>query len=80
MPPSHSRLTELATVFLKLGTIGFGTIVVIADRLGLVINWQSIAIAIISWLLIWRWRINAIWLISGSAIVRLVRQFAQFRR
>jgi chromate transporter len=60
----------------------WGTIVVVSCRLGLVtlINWQSISIAIISWLLIWRWRINAIWLISGSAIVGIVGQFAQSHR
>ncbi len=60
----------------------WGTIVVVAYRLGLatIIDWQSIAIAIITWLLMWRWRISAIWLISGSAIVGLVGQFAQFHR
>jgi chromate transporter len=60
----------------------WGTIVVVASRLGMstLIDWQSISIALISWLLIWRWRISAIWLISGSAIVKLVGQFAQSHR
>jgi hypothetical protein len=35
---------------------------------------------LISWLLIWRWRINVIWLISGSAVIGLVGQFAQSHR
>jgi chromate transporter len=57
----------------------WGTIVVVASRLGMstLIDWQSIAIAVISWLLIWRWGINVIWPIAGSAIIGLVRQFAQ---
>lgn len=57
----------------------WGTIVVVANRLGIstLTDWQSISIAIISWLLIWRWRINVIWLISGSATIGLVGQFAQ---
>ena len=60
----------------------WGTIVVVAYRLGLstLIDWQSISIAIISWLLIWRWKISAIWLISGSAIVGLVGHFTQSHR
>jgi chromate transporter len=60
----------------------WGTIVVVAYRLGLVtlIDWQSIAIALISWLLIWRWRINIIWLIAGSAIIGLIGQFTQSHR
>ncbi len=60
----------------------WGTIVVVAYRLGMstLIDWQSISIAIISLLLIWRWQINVIWLISGSAIVGLVGQFAQSHR
>jgi hypothetical protein len=44
------------------------------------IDWQSISIALISWLLIWRWRINVIWLIAGSAVIGLVGQFAQSHR
>jgi chromate transporter len=57
----------------------WGTIAVVAYRLGLstLTDWRSISIAIISWLLIWRWRINPIWLIFGSAIIGLVGQFAQ---
>jgi chromate transporter len=60
----------------------WGTIAVVAGRVGMItlINWQSIAIAMISWLLIWRWQINVIWLIFGSASIGLVRQFIQFHR
>ena len=60
----------------------WGTIVVVAYRLGMstLIDWQSISIAMIGWLLLWRWRINAIWLIAGSAIIGLVGQFAQSHR
>jgi chromate transporter len=60
----------------------WGTIVVVAYRLGLstLVDWRSISIALISWLLIWRWRINVIWLIAGSAIIGLVGQFAQSLR
>ena len=60
----------------------WGTIVVVANRLAMstLTDWQSISIAIISWLLIWRWRINVIWLIFGSAMIGLVRQFAQTHR
>jgi chromate transporter len=60
----------------------WGTIVVVAYRLGMstLINWQSISISIISLLLILRWQINVIWLISGSAIIGLVGQFAQSHR
>jgi chromate transporter len=60
----------------------WGTIAVVGYRLGLstLIDWQSISIAIIAWLLIWRWRINVIWLIFGSAMIGLVRQSTQFYR
>jgi chromate transporter len=60
----------------------WGTIVVVAYKLGMVtlIDWQSIAISMISGLLIWRWRINTIWLIAGSAIIGLIGQFAQSHR
>jgi chromate transporter len=65
-----------------VNTGAWGTIVVVAYRLGMstLINWQSIAIATICWVLIWRWRINAIWLISGGAIIGLLGQFAQSPR
>jgi chromate transporter len=56
----------------------WGSIAVVAYRLGVVtlIDWRSIVIAIVSSLLLWRWRIEAIWLILGSAAVGLVRQLA----
>ncbi|WP_310425429.1 chromate efflux transporter [Chamaesiphon sp. VAR_48_metabat_135_sub] len=60
----------------------WGTIAVVAYRLGIstLIDWQSIAIGIISFLLLWRWRINVIWLILGSATIALVGQLAQAHR
>jgi chromate transporter len=60
----------------------WGTIVVVAARLGMVtlVDWQSMAIAIASWLLIWRWRINVIWLMLGSATIGLVGQLARSPR
>jgi chromate transporter len=60
----------------------WGTIAVVAYRLGLstLTDWRSISISTISWLLIWRWRISAIWLIFGSAIIGLIGQFAQSHR
>ncbi len=57
----------------------WGAILVVTYRLGVstLVDWQAIACAIVSWLLIWRWRIDPIWLILGSAIVGLVGQLAQ---
>jgi chromate transporter len=57
----------------------WGTIAVVAYRLGMgtLIDWQSIAIAVIGSLLLWRWRVNAIWLIFGSALVGIMGQLAR---
>jgi chromate transporter len=57
----------------------WGAIAVVTYRLGVItlIDWQTISIAAVSWLLLWRWQIDVIWLILGSAIVGLVRQLAQ---
>jgi chromate transporter len=53
----------------------WGTIVVVTYRLGAstLVDWQSIAIAAFSWLLIWRWRVDVIWLIFGGAAIGLMR-------
>ena len=60
----------------------WGAIAVVAYRLGVatLVDWQSIAIALVSWILIWRWRIDVIWPILGSAIVGLMGQLAQAQR
>ena len=57
----------------------WGAIVVVAYRLGVstLIDWQSLAIAVVSSLLLWRWRIEAIWLIFGSATIGLIGQLAR---
>lgn len=57
----------------------WGAIVVVAYRLGVstLVDWQSLAIAVVSSLLIWRWRIEAIWLIFGSATIGLIGQLAR---
>jgi chromate transporter len=54
----------------------WGAIVVVAARLGLgtLIDWQSISIAMISGLLLWRWRIDPIWLILASATIGIMEQ------
>jgi chromate transporter len=60
----------------------WGAIAVVGYRLSLdtLVDWRSIAIAIVSGVLVWRWRIDAIWTILGSAIVGLVGQLAQSHR
>jgi chromate transporter len=60
----------------------WGAIAVVTYRLGAItlVDWQTISIAAVSWLLIWRWRIDVIWLILGSAIFGLVGQLAQSHR
>jgi chromate transporter len=57
----------------------WGAIAVVAYRLtvGTLLDWQSIVIAIIGALLIWRWRVDPIWPILGGATIGLVRQLAQ---
>jgi chromate transporter len=57
----------------------WGTIAVIAYRLGVstLVDWQSVSIAIISSVLLWRWRIDPIWPIFGSATIGLLGQFAR---
>lgn len=60
----------------------WGAIAVVAYRLGVdtLVNWQSVAISIVSSLLLWRWKINVIWLMLGSAMVGLMGQLAQSPR
>jgi chromate transporter len=60
----------------------WGAIAVVAYRLGVdtLVNWQSVVIAIVSSLLLWRWKINVIWLMLGSAMVGLMGQLAQSPR
>jgi chromate transporter len=60
----------------------WGAIAVVAYRLGVdtLVNWKSVAIAIVSSLLLWRWKINVIWLMLGSAMVGLMGQLAQSPR
>jgi chromate transporter len=60
----------------------WGAIAVVAYRLavGTLIDWRSISIAIGSSLLLWRWRIDVIWPILGSAIIGMVGQLAQSHR
>ncbi len=57
----------------------WGAIAVVTWRLGVekLIDWQSIVLAISCWILLWRWQIDAIWLIMGSAIVGLMGQLAR---
>jgi chromate transporter len=60
----------------------WGAIAVVAYRLGAstLVDWWAIAIAICSWLLIWRWRVDVIWPILGSAIGGFVGQLARSPR
>jgi chromate transporter len=60
----------------------WGAIAVVAYRLGVttLVDWWAIAIAIASWLLIWRWRVDVIWPILGSAFVGFVGQLARSPR
>jgi chromate transporter len=60
----------------------WGTIAVVAYRLGVgtLVDGQSIAIATICSVLLWRWRIDVIWLMCGSAMIGLVGQFARSYR
>ncbi|WP_309740377.1 chromate efflux transporter, partial [Chamaesiphon sp. OTE_20_metabat_361] len=57
----------------------WGAIAVVAYRLaaGTLLDWQSLFIAAIAALLIWRWRVDPFWPICGGAIVGLVGQLAQ---
>ena len=57
----------------------WGAIAVVTYRLGVdtLVDWQTMSIAAFSWLLIWRWRVDSIWLILGSGMIGLVRQLAQ---
>jgi chromate transporter len=54
----------------------WGAIAVVAYRLGVttLVDWWAIAIAIGSWLLIWRWRVDVIWPILGSAMLGFIGQ------
>jgi chromate transporter len=60
----------------------WGAIAVVTYRLGAntLVNWWTIAIAFVSWLLIWRWRVDAIWPILGGAIVGFMGQLARSPR
>ena len=54
----------------------WGAIAVVTYRLGVttLVDWWAIAIAIGSWLLIWRWRVDVIWPILGSAAIGFIGQ------
>jgi chromate transporter len=60
----------------------WGAIAVVTYRLGVttLVDWRAIAIALVSWSLIWRWRVDVIWPILGSAIVGSIGQLAQSQR
>jgi chromate transporter len=60
----------------------WGAIAVVAYRLGMSTlgDWQSISIAILAAGLLWRWQLEPIWLILGSASIGLVGQLAQSHR
>jgi chromate transporter len=57
----------------------WGAIAVVAYRLGMSTfgDWQSISIAILAAVLLWRWQLEPIWSILGSATIGLVGQLAQ---
>lgn len=52
----------------------WGAIAVVAAQLSFdtLADWRSISIALVSALLLWRWRMDSIWLIFGSAIIGLL--------
>jgi chromate transporter len=58
----------------------WGAISVVAYQLaiGSLGDWQAILIAAIAALLIWRWRVDPLWLILGGAMMGLAGQLAQF--
>ncbi len=57
----------------------WGTIAVVAYRLGAstLVDWQSISIAAIASGLLWKWRLDPIWLILGGATIGIVGQLAR---
>jgi chromate transporter len=57
----------------------WGAIAVVAYQLTVstLLDWQSLSIATIAALLIWRWRVDPLWSILGGAIGGLVGQLAQ---
>jgi chromate transporter len=57
----------------------WGAIAVVTYRLGVttLVDWWAIAIALVSWLLIWRWRVDAIWPILGSAAIGFIGQLVR---
>jgi chromate transporter len=59
----------------------WGAIAVVAYRLGAstLVDWWAIAIALVAWLLIWRWRVDVIWPILGSAILGSIGRLASLR-
>jgi chromate transporter len=60
----------------------WAAIAVVAYRFGVSTlgDWQSISIAILAAGLLWRWRLDPVWLILGSATIGLVGQLAQSNR
>ncbi len=60
----------------------WGAIAVVAYQLTVstLLDWQSLLIAAIAALLVWRWRVDPLWSILGGAIVGLVGQLAQLHR
>jgi chromate transporter len=60
----------------------WGAIAVVAFRLGMSTlgDWQSLSIALLAAGLLWRWHLEPIWPILGSATIGLMGQLAQFDR
>jgi chromate transport protein ChrA len=59
-------LAEIALLFLKLGTSAFGGS---AAHIAMVDDEFVVAIALISAILLFRFRVNSAWLVIGAAVV-----------
>jgi chromate transporter len=77
--PRLHQMTWFRSWLDGVNTAAWGAIVVVVYRLGVetLVNWQSIAVATISALLLWRWRIDPVWAILGSALFGLVAELAK---
>jgi chromate transporter len=77
--PQLSRSIWFRSWLDGVNAAAWAAIAVVAYRLGMSTlgDWQSISIAILAAVLLWRWQLEPIWSILGSATIGLVRQLAQ---
>ena len=57
---------------INVGSLALMAVVTVQLGQAALVDWFTIAIAALSALLLFRWRINSVWLIAGSALLGIL--------